>query len=185
MTSELASKQLSMSIGIEQIQALQAVVLPAGYQLRTYRVGDAVGWIKLLAAAGFEGWNEDKFTTYMQERERIKGSYVISYNGEPVAATFASHRRVEPMEGALDYVVCHPDHRNRKLGHAVCAAVLLYLGEQQYQVVSLATDDWRLAAIKLYLNLGFRPLINRVDMPLRWETVYLQLFGAKTEDGFS
>jgi len=174
---ELVAKQLTMSIGIQAIQHLVPAVLPPGYQLRTYREGDQGGWIALLAAAGFESWTEAKFNPYMQERERRAGSYLVEWEGQLVAATFASHRRDDPLGGALDYVVSHPDHRNRKLGHVVCSAVLVYLAERSYQSVSLQTDDWRLPAIKLYLNLGFRPLMNRVDMPLRWEAIYRQLFG--------
>ena len=74
-------------------------------------------------------------------------------------------------EGVLDYVATHPDHQGRGLGRATCAAVSRYLVAQGCAMVSLLTDDWRLAAIHLYLSLGFEPVMNRDDMPERWARV--------------
>ena len=41
--------------------------------------------------------------------------------------------------------------------------------------VSLKTDDWRFPAIHIYLSMGFKPVLNRDDMPDRWATVYQML----------
>jgi hypothetical protein len=50
-----------------------------------------------------------------------------------------------------------------------------YLADQGYATISLQTDDWRLAAIKTYFNLGFEPVMTRADMPERWLNVKQQL----------
>jgi mycothiol synthase len=174
-SSPLPPKQLKMAISAAAVRLLPDVTLPAIYSLRTYQPGDEQAWIDLLDAAGFEGWDLEKFTPYMAEPERQKGSYLAVHDTRLVAATFASQRHLDPPEGALDYVICHPDYRNQKLGRAVCTAVLKYLAGQAYETITLATDDWRLPAIKLYLNLGFKPVLARADMPSRWEKVYQQL----------
>ena len=171
----LPPKQLKMALGTAAVSLLPDGALPAPYGLRTYRPGDEAAWIDLLNAAGFPSWDLGKFSSYMTAPERQQGSYLVVHHTRLVAATFASQRCLEPPEGALDYVICHPDHRNRQLGRAVCTAVLKYLAARSYETITLATDDWRLPAIKLYLNLGFEPVMSRADMPRRWEKVYRQL----------
>ncbi len=149
--------------------------LPAGYELRGFRPGDQPGWVELLTATEFGGWTAGKLDEYLARPERLEGSRAIECNGRLVAATFASQRRLDPPEGALDYVVCHPDHRGRRLGRIVCAAVMRYLVAAGYDTITLLTDDWRLAAIKTYFNLGFTPIMTRRDMPDRWLEVRRQL----------
>ncbi len=78
-------------------------------------------------------------------------------------------------QGVLDFVVTHPDHRSRGLGRATCTAVSKFFIDLGCKSVSLLTDDWRLPAIYLYLSLGFKPVMNRIDMPERWATIYKNL----------
>ncbi len=37
---------------------------------------------------------------------------------------------------------------------------------------NLCTDDWRLPAVKTYLNLGFEPEIIHESHPARWKAVF-------------
>ncbi|MEC7841984.1 MAG: GNAT family N-acetyltransferase [Candidatus Latescibacterota bacterium] len=117
----------------------------------------------------------EKFDAYTAEPERLAGSRAVECDGRLVAATFASQRSRDPLAGALDFVVCHPEHRGRRLGLIVCAAAIEHLADQGYATISLQTDDWRLAAIKTYFNLGFEPVMTRIDMPDRWLKVIQQL----------
>ena len=87
--------------------------------------------------------------------------------------------------GVLDYVVTHPDHRGKGLGRATCTEVARFLVAQGCKTVSLDTDDWRLPAIHIYLSLGFRPVMNRSDMPPRWAAVYENLQKSGRSTGFS
>ena len=41
--------------------------------------------------------------------------------------------------------------------------------------ILLNSDDWRLAALKTYLNLGFLPVLNDFDMADRWQAIYEKL----------
>ena len=81
----------------------------------------------------------------------------------------------ERAQGVLDFVVTHPDHRGRGLGRATCTAVSKFFIDRDCTSISLKTDDWRLPAIHLYLSLGFKPVMNRTDMPERWATIYKNL----------
>lgn len=171
----LPAKQLFMVADAARAQRRAAPELPAGYELREFRPGDQPGWVNLLAASGFDGWTVAKFDAYTAEPERLAGSRVVECDGRLVAATFASQRSSDPPQGALDYVVCHPEHQGRRLGLVVCAAAMEYLADAGYATISLLTDDWRLAAIKTYFNLGFEPVMTRIDMPDRWLKVRQQL----------
>lgn len=173
--ADLPSKQLSMIVAAAAVRHLPDLSLPEAYVLRTYRTGDEEAWLPLLKVAGFDGWTAEKFGEYIEQPERREGSHCISFDNRLVAATFASQVRLDPPEGALDYVVAHPAHSGKKLGKIVCTAVLRYLVSRNYQHISLKTDDWRLPALKIYLDLGFRPILNRLDMPARWEEIYHQL----------
>ncbi len=171
---ELPLKQLMM-VAYRSECCLQRPVLPAGYSMRTYRPGDEESWIDLIHGAGFGKWTRRHYDEFMDEPERKKGSHLVERDGELVAATFASRYRLEPRLGAIDFVVCLPEFRGRRLGKLTTVAVMEYLFENDYESVVLYTDDDRWPAIKIYFEIGFRPVINRIDMAARWRGVRSQL----------
>ena len=186
----LLHKQLSMVLHDVAVGRLPDVPLPAGYVMRAYRVGDASSWADTLQKGGFTDWTEDRVLEYLEDPERREGSRVVEYNGEIVSATFASRISIQACKttrptpksevGVLDFVVTHPDHRGNGLGRATCTSVAKFLVGQDCRrgclpTVSLKTDDWRLPAIHIYLSMGFKPVLNRDDMPDRWATVYQML----------
>lgn len=172
---ELPAKQLSMIADAKAVAQLADVELPAGYALRPYRPGDEESWAELLELAGFSNWTAEKCRVYLEEPNRRRGSHLVERDGRVVAATFATPHGEDPDIGFLDYVIAHPEHRNRRLGRAVCTGVMRYFAAAGRSRIRLLTDDWRLPAIKLYLNLGFQPIMSRADMPLRWEAIFAQL----------
>ncbi len=182
--SQRPNKQLSMVINEVAARRLPDVPLPDGYVMRAYQTGDENSWAETLQACGFEDWNHAEVRAYLEDTERLEGSRVVDYEGQVVAGTFASRNTDDASdtvpedtdnpqeEGVLDFVVTHPDHRGRGLARATCTEVskfFVYLGCQS---ISLLTDDWRLPAIHVYLSLGFKPVMNRHDMPSRWAVVY-------------
>ena len=167
-------QQLRMAISGTAARQCQFPEVPFGYRFRGFRPGDEGSWIELIATE-FERWDRVRFDAFLSEPERQQGSRVIEHDGRIVAATFASCLTTQPLTGSVDYVVCNSAHRGRKLGLITCGAVTRYLGKNGYQSVSLLTDDWRLAAIRVYFDLGFTPIINRIDMPARWEAIRQQL----------
>jgi len=70
------------------------------------------------------------------------------------------------MVGAL------PEYRGRKLGYLVSLAAMHKLKCEGFSKAVLQTDDFRLPAIKTYLDLGFVADLSVHDsMPGRWEAV--------------
>ena len=185
--SALPPKQLRMSIDADEVRRMSDVVLPDGYVARGYRDGDVAGWASLLQNGEFgDGWDEHRVSDYLEHPERREGSSLVEHDGCIVAATFASREYIpsDPSArdisersrvGILDYVVTDPGHRGKGLGRATCTQVARFLVSRGCTSVSLATDDWRLPAIHLYLSLGFQPLMNREDMPERWASIYEKL----------
>lgn len=171
---ELEERQLAMSIAGSAARQCQLPEIPSGYCIRSFEPGDEDSWIDLIAKE-FGRWERERFDAYLAEPERRQGSRVVECEGRIVAATFASRVTEQPLIGRVDYVVSDPAHRGRRLGLIACGAVTHHLGERGYYSISLATDDWRLPAIKVYFDLGFTPIINRIDMPARWEAVRQQL----------
>ena len=184
---DLPAKQLCMVIDAAGVRAMPDVLLPDRYALRRYREGDEVTLAGTLRAAGFVDWDVARVLVYLEDADRRVGSAVVEFEGSIVASTFASRmssasvspttgKASEPTrEGVLDYVATHPSHQGRGLGRATCTAVSRYLADQGCETVSLWTDDWRLPAIHLYLSLGYRPVMNRADMPERWAKVIAEL----------
>ncbi len=182
----LPSKQLRMVIDDASVGRLPDVPMPAGYVMRAYRIGDAESWADALRRGGFTDWTEQQVLEYVVDVESREGSRLVEHDGRIVAATFASRIGNQPHKpdvgggntsevGVLDFVVTHPDHRGRGLGRATCTEVARFLVSRGCNAISLGTDDWRLPAIHIYLSMGFKPMMNRNDMPGRWAAVYENL----------
>jgi mycothiol synthase len=61
-----------------------------------------------------------------------------------------------------------PDHRGHNLGYYLTLKVLNWFKNNGFEDVELTTDDWRLAAVKQYLRLGFQPVIDDDSAKNRW-----------------
>jgi mycothiol synthase len=167
---------------------LPELVVPAGYRLRTYRPGDERAWGEIMEAPGGIGrdWTVEEVREHMIERPQFEphGMFFATCDaesGRPVASATAWRITVEQRVLGSVHMVCALDaHRGRGLGRLVTLAVLHYLRDRGFQMAELFTDDWRLAAIKSYLGLGFVPTYrtdpDRLDdHESRWSAVFTQL----------
>jgi mycothiol synthase len=129
-------------------------------------------WLATMTAAGMPvtPW------TWSHEFAERPGSRVIAaFDAKDRIVAAAGIRPVasHPLAAHLMWVGTHPDHQGRSLGRIVVTATMAYAAAQQLQTVMLLTDDERLAAIRLYLSLGFRPCLNSWDRTqhLRWARI--------------
>ena len=152
--------------------------LPEGYALRLFRAGEEQQHARLMVRAGFAEWSADRLPDVLR-RVLPGGFFVIEHlpSGILVATAMATHNPsdLHPRGGELGWVASDPAHRHRGLGLAVCTAATLCFLRCGYQDIYLRTDDWRLPAIKLYLKLGFAPLLFATGMEERWRNVYAKL----------
>ena len=74
-----------------------------------------------------------------------------------------------PDSATLHAVSASPEHRRKNLGKAVTVAVMKYAFDNGIKEVYLTTDDWRTAAVNLYVSLGFMPIMYTDGMRERWQ----------------
>ena len=104
------------------------------------------------------------------------GLYFATYQGTPVGTTCAWKDTTDETDvGIVHMVGVHSNHTGHKLGRCVTLSVLLYLREHSFKCAKLGTDDFRLPAIKTYLNLGFLPVYVDVTQPERWREIFKKL----------
>ena len=154
------------------------VTLPEGYVLRNFRFQEAPAYYALMDGAGFKEWNDDKLFPWFA-RLLPHGFFVIEHTptGALVATAMASRnpKPLHPEGGELGWVAADAKHGGKGLGKAVCAAVVRSFLEAGFKRIYLLTDDWRLPAIKVYLQLGWDPFLFAPDMDERWKIVCEQL----------
>ena len=150
--------------------------VPNGYELRQLADADEADWIAVMARAGFEDWTPDRLAG-MAETILPDGAFVVVVDERIVATTFAQRKSIptHPNGGEVGWVAADPDHRGKGLGKVLVAAATGRLIAAGFGDIFLLTDDWRLPAIRVYLDLGFQPHITHETHPARWRTVREQL----------
>lgn len=170
--------QLHMVWPEHLLDAPPRVQLPSGYLLRTYQLGDEARFFKVMELAGWPGWSDEKLQPW---RERIlpQGWFMVAHNAssEVVATAMAFRDRLEfgRQGGEIGWVACIPGHRGKGLGMVVSAVATTRLIEEGYRYIHLYTEDWRLAALKTYLKLGYIPFLYAPDMLERWRSICTQI----------
>jgi mycothiol synthase len=170
--------QLEMVWPASRLDRPPPVRVPDGYALRTFRSEDARGYVELLRAAGFKDWTEENLGYWLGKVLPDAFFIVTAAGGEaPVATAMGSHNASErhPFGGELGWVATSPAHLGKGLGTAVCASVTARFLKAGYRRIYLKTDDFRLPAIKVYLRLGYVPLLFAPGMEERWRDVFAKL----------
>ena len=131
-----------------------------------------------MALVGWSDWNDEK----LQDRiDRIPPQgWVMAVHeatGEIVATAMGLRDRPErkPFDGLLAWVAAHPAHAGHGLGIAVSAATTAGLIAAGCHNIHLYTERWRLAALKIYLRLGYVPFLYLSEMAERWRDICGQL----------
>lgn len=160
---------------------LPALELPDGYELRTYRSGDEAIWGQIMDAclpmsAGL--WRPEVVRGELMSRSQFDpdGLFFATWRGMPVGSATAWRLRPEEVEiGYVHMVGVLPDHRGHRLGYALTLATLHRFRERGLRAAMLDTDDYRLSAIRAYLDLGFQPEQRHPSHPGRWAVILAQL----------
>jgi mycothiol synthase len=168
------SLQLEMvrpsSLGLAEVPSL-----PDGYALRQLRSGDEIPYDDLFHLAFAD---EGRFQETI-ERTLPGGFFVVEHltTHELVASCVAMRGSSSPrhIQGQLGWLVTDPSHTRKGLGTIVSASVTNRLVAAGYERPFLGTEDFRLAAISIYLDLGWRPHMYRGDMEPRWRSIYGRL----------
>ncbi len=161
------------------LDALPEIVTAEGYRLRTYREGDWAAWGRLVSECIGGQYDEAACReSLLMDTPQFapEDLFFVERDGEVVGTTCA-HRKHAPGEGpgCLHMVAVTAAHRGHRLGRALIIAALQRFRELGYRDVILSTDDFRLAAIRTYLDLGFLPVRSHESHAARWRETYAKL----------
>ncbi len=140
--------------------------------------GDADALARLLTASFGEPWDAAKVRSYLLDEPTVSQTFLIR-DGDRVVATASARTLPEryPGAGYLHWVAADPEARGRGIGREVVLAVLQRFVVEGCTASVLETDDHRLAAIKLYLRLGYVPQYPDPDHERRWSVIFRALLG--------
>ena len=146
-----------------------------GFRLRTIQDEELAAYNELRTSVEFPAWEESYLKDVYRKKVLPDGLYLIE---EIATGRFAASAGAEttdmpehPEVGVLGWVMTHPDLRGFSLGKSASVAVMHRLAKEGYRAFSLLTDDFRIAALKTYLSLGWRPWLYEDDMESRWRAI--------------
>ena len=162
----------------DDLEHLPEVQIAEGYRLRIYQRGDEAAWCRLMGECIGGHYDEAECRSSLTETPNFapEDMFFAEYDGEIVGSACA-HRGADTPEGVgyVHMVAVTPAHRGHRLGHTVTNAVLWRFRELGYGAATLRTDDFRLPAIRIYLELGFHPTMTHESHAARWEAVLEEL----------
>ena len=161
------------------LEDLPELELPAGYGMRTYRKGDEGHWARIISDSfgGRERTAQDTENEITEKRcFYSRRFYFATHHGVPVGTACAWRQSVDEKDvGYVHMVGVVAEHTGHKLGKWVSLAVLSYFRDNGFKCSMLDTDDFRIPAIKTYLNLGFIPVYVEEGQPERWSDIFEKL----------
>lgn len=148
---------------------------PEGYVVRPLGLADAESLAVVLAESFQDpGWTAQRTaSTILQGDDVLQTWGVVWRAGAEVAATASC--QLLPARfvnaGVVHMVGALAAHAGKGLGGLVTHAVMARFARMGYPAIYLTTDDFRLAAIRTYLKLGFVPDLQDEDHGERWAAV--------------
>lgn len=160
------------------LEGLPELALPEGYRLRTYQPGDEDAWARIMNQGIGTDWTAERCRQELIDRPQFTPDrlFFVVAKGEPVGSACAWVWDPSERETGYVHMVCVvPEHRGRRLGYLLTLATLHWFRDHGFRHAILDTDDFRLPAIKEYLNLGFVPLLREDSHLERWQKVAAEL----------
>lgn len=149
---------------------------PLGYSVREFRPGDEEGIAATLTAAFGVEWTAEKVKQELTECDYVRKVFVVAHDTDGVVATAsAAWNPAYPDEGYVHWVGTRPEHGGKRLGALATVAVMHDFVRQGLTHAMLETDDNRLGAIRVYLELGFVPDRFHASHYPRWEAIQARL----------
>ena len=177
--AETAKEPPQLRMGCTRFAMLGQPVLPPEYRLRAYRPGDEDAWARILSTGQFGDWDRERVVRMMTVDYAplpVEGIHFLTHRAEPVGTACMFLRSGDRGEHSqFGWLAVLPDHRGRGLGLQLTLAVLGFIRRLNHDYCWLGTEDFRLAAIKTYLRLGFEPEMTDPSHPARWRAVRTSL----------
>jgi mycothiol synthase len=153
---------------------LPELCIPAGFRLRCIEDAEVERYSALRVSSGFPAWDLEKLLSF-RNKVLPDGMMLIEEEASGLFAASATAETTDiaarPELGVIGWVMTHPDFRGKHLGRIVSVAAMHRLYEEGYRTFFLLTDDFRIAALKTYLALGWKPWLYEQDMEERWRKI--------------
>jgi len=168
----------------ETTKRKQERALPDGYRYESFRgtPEDVDDWKTIIMEEpaprdGADSCYHLMIETYPDCVAQNDIHFIENEKGERVATiTTITHK---DGTGYVHMVKAKESERGKGLGHAMAGFSLRVFEERGIERVILTTDDFRIPAIKTYLDAGFKPVIYRDcenELNERWDSI-LQKIG--------
>ena len=169
-------EQLMMSRDNKEIPR---ILIPEGYYMRGYinNNGDGEAWCKCCidGSLGIDEISESAFENKMLKDKSVNPEnifFIVSPSGEIAGTTTYQYTDVQDT-GCIHMVAVQKNHQGKKLSLPIILYAVQKMLDDGVKKIILTTDDWRIPAIKTYLNAGFLPVVKPgdIDMANRWTEV--------------
>lgn len=150
--------------------------LVSSYSIRTYQSGDEASFYDVMVQSGWQNWNDEVLQRWHQ-RIFPDGWFMVIHKPSQkiVFSVMALQSNAYTGGGELGWLASDPTHSGQGLGTAISAAVTQRMLHEKCAIIHLSTEDFRLAAIKIYLKLGYCPVLYLPEMQERWQEICSQL----------
>jgi len=147
--------------------------LADGYVLRNYRAGDEAGLSQTYTAAFLGCETEEEVRARMVAHACFSPArlFVLENEAHVVGTAAAWLEATDPGAGYLHMLGVKPEHRGKGLGKVLAVATIHYTRNEGFTRQRLLTDDWRVTALRLYLDLGYDPVYKDDTHPQRWGAI--------------
>lgn len=160
-----------------ELDRLPVRPLPAGYRFVFYRPGDRDSWITIEQSArefdcydkGIAAWQR-YYGGHEEELPRRMLFIEEESTGEKVATATAYYDVIhgDPSGSAwLHWVAVRRDRQGRGLSKPLVARALAVMKELGYTHAKVPTQTTSWVAVKVYLDLGFRPISQNAERARR------------------
>jgi GNAT superfamily N-acetyltransferase len=165
----------------ETLADIPLYLLPSGYTIRWYQPGDEARWTAIQAAA--DHYNEITPSLFHAQFQAVaahledRQCYLLDSAGDAIgtATAWVDDLSHDPARGRIHWVAIVPSRQGRGLAKPLMTVVCQRLQALGHQKAYLTTSLARLAAIQLYLNFGFVPLLAGIEQQKRWPMVLERL----------
>lgn len=156
-------------------EGLEDVVLPAGCRLAHYEPGMEEAWERIISESFDVARGPGYFENAMRKDYAFRPERVLFVldKDAPVATSSAWYKpEFGPTAGYLHMVGVLPEAGGKRLGYWVSLACLHQMRAEGRTHAVLQTDDFRLAAVKTYLRMGFIPRLIHENQRQRWLDIF-------------
>ena len=152
---------------------LPTIPVPEGYALRSYQPGDEDDLAHVYEESGLGSTNAEAVTANVLGHPcfRPERVLVVECEGRVVGTAAAWTEPTDPGVGYLHMLGVLPEHQGKGIGKLLTVGAMRFSRNEGYETHRLVTDDWRDTAIRLYLDLGYVPLLTHPTHQSRWETL--------------